>query len=66
MNTLPRIGTMIRCVGRTFEAGAVTFAGHSRIDLPRRTEDGKIIPRVFDTYQLTQVGKEWIYELMED
>lgn len=65
MDTLPKIGTMIRCMGPKFEAGAVTFAGQSRIDLPRRTEDGRIIPNTFDLYQLRQVGTEWIYQLVE-
>ena len=55
---------MIRCVGPSFEAGAVTFSGHTNIDLPRRTDDGKIIPDAFDSYELKQVGDKWIYELV--
>ena len=64
MTDLPKIGTMIRCVGPGFEAGAVTYSGHSNIDLPRRTDDGKFIPDTVDSYQLKYVGNEWIYELV--
>ena len=64
MPLLPKIGAMIPCVGPSFEAGAVTFSGHANIDLPRRTDDGKIIPDMFDLYELKQVGGKWIYELV--
>lgn len=65
MESLPKIGNMIRCVSPTFEAGRVTFSGHTKIDLPRRTDDGKIVPNAFDLYQLKQVKGEWIYELVQ-
>ena len=61
----PEIGAMIRCVAPQYEAGAVTYYGHTIIELPHRTDLGKITPRSVDLYQLKQVGKEWIYELVE-
>lgn len=65
MLDLPKIGTMIRCVGPRFEAGAVTFNGHSRIELPRRTDDGRVLPDAIDLYQLKRVGEEWVYERID-
>lgn len=65
METLPKIGTLIRCVGARLEAGAVTYNGHTSIPLPRRTDDGKTGPGMFDLYHLRQVGSEWIYELVQ-
>jgi hypothetical protein len=65
MESRPMIGAMIRCVAPRFEAGAVTYNGHTTIELPQRSEEGRIIPRVFDRYQLRQVEKEWIYQRLE-
>ena len=65
MQLRPEIGATIRCVAPTFEAGAVTYNGHTIIQLPHRNDHGKIIPRSIDLYRLKQVGKEWIYELVE-
>lgn len=62
MKDFPKIGTMIRCVGSSFDVGAVTYSGHESIRLPHRTDTGKIIPDTFDLYQLTRVGVEWFYE----
>jgi len=64
MTSLPKIGAMIRCVGPSFEAGAVTYNGHTNIDLPRRTADGEIMPDTFDSYHLKRVGGKWIYDLV--
>ena len=65
MKIRPEIGATIRCVAPQFEAGAVTYYGQTIIELPHRTDDGKIIPRSVDLYRLKQVGKEWIYELVD-
>lgn len=65
MESRPEIGAMIRCIAPKFEAGAVTYSGHTVIELPHRTADGKITPRAFDLYQLKPVGKEWIYQRVE-
>ena len=64
MADLPKVGTLIRCVGASIHAGAVTYSGHSTISLPHRTEAGKIIPEAFDAYQLKSIGNGWIYELI--
>ena len=64
MTDLPKTGAMIRCVGGWVDAGAVTYTGHRRIDLPRRTEVGKIVPGAVDAYRLVQVANEWIYQLV--
>ena len=61
----PEIGAMIRCVAPKYEAGAVTYYGHTIIELPHRTDDGKIIPRSVDLYLLKHVGNDWVYELVE-
>ena len=65
MLDLPKIGTMIRCLGPTFEAGVVTFYGHSRIELPHRKDDGRIVREAIDLYQLKRVGEEWVYERID-
>ena len=65
MLELPKFGILIRCVGPRFEAGAVTYNGHSTIELPRRTDDGRILHDRIDTYQLKRVGEQWIYERID-
>ena len=68
MAVLPKIGTMIRCIGPNFDAGSVTYAGHSIIQLPRRTERQARSFRGggggFADYQLKRIGEEWVYELV--
>ena len=61
---LPKIGTMIRCIGPNFDAGSVTYAGHSIIQLPHRMDDGRIISNTFAEYRLKQNGEGWVYELV--
>jgi len=61
---LPKLGTMIRCVGPDFVADSVAFAAQSAIQLPRRTHDGQIIPKEYAKYQLQKVGEEWVYRLV--
>ena len=66
MNDLPKIGTMIRCVGASVDVGGVTYSGYETIRLARRTDTGKIIPDTFDLYQLTRLGEEWFYEFVPE
>ena len=66
MAVLPKIGTMIHCVGPNFGTGSVTYNGHDTIQLPRRTDDGQIILNTFAEYQLKRNGEGWVYELVEE
>jgi len=66
MQPLPKIGAMVRCVGPSYDAGAVTYNGHGDIRLPSRTESGRIVPGTLDWYRLTRVGGEWVYQFMRD
>ena len=66
MAVLPKLGTMIRCVGPDFVAGSVAYAAQGVIQLPRRTHNGQIIPNAYAQYQLQKVGEEWIYKLVQE
>ena len=65
MAGLPKLGTMIHCVGPPFAVGSVTYSGYFTIQLPRRTDDGHIIHYTLDEYHLKQNGEGWVYELVK-